>query len=61
MHVYSRGSHGDWVHIELGIAQIHQQLSCHPAMNYLISLEYRDKEQEKGEYAITSGEKHRGI
>lgn len=49
------------MHIELGIAQIHQQLSCHPAMNYLISLEYRDKEQEKGEYAITSGEKHRGI
>lgn len=28
MRLYSRGSHRDLVHIELGIAQMHQKLSC---------------------------------
>jgi len=37
MHLYSRGSHRDRVHIELGIAQMSQKLSCHPAVNCLIS------------------------
>lgn len=37
MRLYSRSSHWDSVYIEVGIAQMHQKLSHHPAMNCLIS------------------------